>query len=455
MNANALVKSQRDNFNSNTTKPIAFRIGQLKLFLSTLKKNETLLCEAIHADYRKSAFDSFMLEFLTLYQDLEIAIRRLPNWASPKKVRTNLLNWPAKSYILPEPLGVALVIGAWNYPIQLSLAPVVGALAAGNTVILKPSELCSATSRALKRMINETFAPNYFTVVEGEIPETTALLNAKFDKIFFTGSTSVGKIVYQAAAKNLTPVTLELGGKSPAIITRDSDLDIPVKRLIWAKFINAGQTCIAPDYVLVHSSLEKAFLEKAKAEIIAADYSVSKGNYVQIINERNTSRILGLIDNNKVYFGGESNLESRHIAPTLMSNVTFEDRIMSEEIFGPVLPVISYTELDPVIAAIKERPKPLSLYLFTKDKQTKEKIFREISFGGGCVNDAVMHFSNDSLPFGGVGESGLGHYHGKAGFTTFSHYKSILDKPTWMEPNLKYYPSTWLKRKLLKLVAGV
>jgi acyl-CoA reductase-like NAD-dependent aldehyde dehydrogenase len=233
MNANALVKNQRDNFNSNITKPIAFRIGQLKLFLSTLKKNEALLCEAIHADYKKSAFDSFMLEFLTLYQDLEIAIRRLSRWASPKKVRTNLLNWPAKSYILPEPLGVALVIGAWNYPIQLSLAPVVGALAAGNTVVLKPSELCSATSRALERMINGTFAPNYFTVVEGEIPETTALLNAKFDKIFFTGSSSVGKIVYQAAAKNLTPVTLELGGKSPVIITRDSDLDIPVKRLIW------------------------------------------------------------------------------------------------------------------------------------------------------------------------------------------------------------------------------
>jgi aldehyde dehydrogenase (NAD+) len=227
-----------------------------------------------------------------------------------------------------------------------------------------------------------------------------------------------------------------------------------VKRLIWAKFINAGQTCIAPDYVVVHESLEKTFLEKAKAEIIAANYSVSNRNYVQIINERNTLRILGLIDKDKVYFGGESNLESRHIAPTLMSNVKFEDRIMSEEIFGPVLPVINYRELEPVIAAIKERPKPLSLYLFTKDKQTKEKILREISFGGGCINDAVMHFSNDNLPFGGVGESGIGHYHGEAGFKTFSHYKSILEKPTWMEPNLKYYPRTWLKRALLKLVAG-
>jgi aldehyde dehydrogenase (NAD+) len=453
MNANALVKNQRDNFNSNTTKPIPFRIGQLKLFLSTLKKNEALLCEAMHADYKKSAFDSFMSEFLTLYQDLEIAIRRLPRWSSPKKVGTNLLNWPAKSYILPEPLGVALVIGAWNYPIQLSLAPVVGALAAGNTVVLKPSELCSATSAALEKMINGTFDPSYFTVVEGEIPETTALLEAKFDKIFFTGSTSVGKIVYQAAAKHLTPVTLELGGKSPVIITGDSDLDISVKRLIWAKFLNAGQTCIAPDYVLVHKSVEKTFLEKAKAEIIAANYSVSNRNYVQIINEKNTSRILELIDKDKVYFGGESNLESRHIAPTLMSNVTFEDRIMSEEIFGPILPVISYTELDPVIAAIKERPKPLALYLFTKDQQTKEKILREISFGGGCVNDAVMHFSNDSLPFGGVGESGIGNYHGEAGFRTFSHHKSILDKPTWMEPNLKYSPHNWLKRKLLKWVA--
>ena len=416
MNANALVKNQRDNFNSNKTKPLAFRIGQLKLFLSTLKKNEARLCEAIHTDYKKSAFDSFMLEFLTLYEDLEMAIRRLPRWSRPKKVGTNLLNWPAKSYILPEALGVTLVIGAWNYPIQLSLAPVVGALAAGNTVILKPKRTLSATSHALEKMINETFDPDYFTVVEGEIPETTALLNAKFDKIFFTGSTSVGKIVYQAAAKNLTPVTLELGGKSPVIITADSDLDISVKRLIWAKFINAGQTCIAPDYAPVHKSLEKAFLEKAKAEILAADYSVLNRNYVQIINERNTSRIAGLIDQEKVYFGGQSNLESRYIAPTLMSNVTFEDKIMSEEIFGPILPVISYTELDPVIATIKERPNPLSLYLFTKNEQTKKKILREISFGGGCVNDAVMHFSNDSLPFGGVGESGMGNYHGEAGF---------------------------------------
>ena len=277
MNANALIKNQRDYFNSNATKPIAFRIGRLKLFLSALKKNEALMYEAIHADYKKSEFDSFLTEFLILYEDLKTAIQKLSKWARKKKVRTNLLNWPAKSYILPEPLGVALVIGAWNYPIQLSLAPVVAAMAAGNTVILKPSELSSATSRALAKMVGETFNPNYFKVVEGGVPETTALLEAKFDKIFFTGSTTVGRIVYQAAAKNLTPVTLELGGKSPVIITEDCDLDVSVKRLIWAKFVNAGQTCIAPDYVLVHKSVEKMFLEKAKAEIVASDLSVSNG----------------------------------------------------------------------------------------------------------------------------------------------------------------------------------
>jgi aldehyde dehydrogenase (NAD+) len=364
------------------------------------------------------------------------------------------LNWPAQSYILPEPLGVTLVIGAWNYPIQLSLAPVVASLAAGNTVILKPSELCPATSREIARMVNENFDPSYFKVVEGGVAETTALLAEKFDKIFFTGSTKVGKIVYAAAAKNLTPVTLELGGKSPAIVTADCDLDVSAKRLIWAKFLNAGQTCIAPDYVLVHQSVEKAFLEKAKREIVAADLSLANGNYVQIIDEKNTARIIDLIDQTKVYYGGEHNIKERYIAPTLLSGIGFSDKIMEEEIFGPVLPVIGYTDIETVIKEIKTRPKPLSLYFFTRNRSAEKKVLRELSFGGGCVNDAVMHIANGDLPFGGVGESGLGRYHGEAGFGAFSHYKSILRKPYWLETNLKYSPHTPLKLKLLKWISG-
>jgi len=450
----SLVENQRAYFNSNASKSVAFRIEQLKRLRSILKANEPAIFEAINTDYQKSGFDSFLTEFLVLYDDLDVAIRKVSRWAKTKRAPTNLLNWPSSSYIIPEPLGVTLVIGAWNYPIQLSLTPVVAAMAAGNTIILKPSELCSATSRITAKLINENFAPEYFKVVEGGIPETTELLDEKFDKIFFTGSTTVGRIVYQAAAKNLTPVTLELGGKSPVIVTPDCDLDVSVKRLVWAKFLNAGQTCIAPDYVLVHEAVEKAFIERVKREIKASNLSIANGNYVQIINERNTTRIVGLIDKAKVVLGGEHSLRERFIAPTLMTGVEFTDRIMSEEIFGPVLPVLRYTNLDAAIAEIKARPKPLSLYLFTNDPRIKEKVLREVSFGGGCVNDSIMHISNGNLPFGGVGGSGMGRYHGEAGFHAFSHYKSILDKPVWFEPSVKYFPHTSLKLRLLRWLAG-
>jgi aldehyde dehydrogenase (NAD+) len=449
-----LVKAQRAFFNSNATKPVEFRIAQLQRFREMLEKNEAALCEAIRADYGKSEFDSVLSEFLITYDDLEGAIRNVRKWSRRKRVRTNLLNWPARSYIIPEPLGVTLVIGAWNYPIQLSLAPVAASMAAGNTVILKPSELCAATSRIIAKLVSEHFAPEYFKVVEGGVPETTALLEQTFDKIFFTGSTSVGRIVYQAAARNLTPVTLELGGKSPAIFTPGCDLAVSVKRLVWAKFLNAGQTCIAPDYALVHESVLAEFLEKTKHEIGASRFSLANGNYVQIINERNTARIIDLIDPAKVCVGGDHVLAERYVAPTVMAGVAWSDKIMAEEIFGPVLPVISYTDLDAAIAEIKARPKPLALYLFTRDTQTRVKVLREVSFGGGCVNDAIMHISNGHLPFGGVGGSGLGSYHGEAGFRTFSHYKSILDKPAWFEPSVKYFPHTRAKLNVLRWLAG-
>ncbi|GLU57122.1 aldehyde dehydrogenase [Dyadobacter frigoris] len=449
-----LVKLQRSYFNSNATKPVDFRITQLQKLYDLILLNEDKLGDAIHKDYGKAKFETFLTELYIVYDELKTAISELKDWAQFKPIKTNLLNQPAKSYIIPEPLGVSLVIGPWNYPYQLSLGPVVAAMAAGCTVILKPSELTANSSGLVAKLINENFDRKYLAAVEGGIPQTTALLEQKFDVIFFTGSVPVGKIIYQAAAKYLTPVILELGGKSPVIITEDSDLDIAAKRMVWAKFINAGQTCIAPDYVYVHEQVEKEFLEKVAAEIRLADYSIANENFVNIVNERNTSRVAALIDPSKVFVGGQYNIEKRFIEPTVMTGVTWEDKVMQEEIFGPILPVLTYDDLDCVIAAIKERPKPLALYLFTKDETIKEKVLSEVSFGGGCVNEALMHISNGDLPFGGVGDSGIGNYHGEAGFRAFSHYKSILDKELVADPDVKYSPHTEEKLALLKSVVA-
>jgi len=450
-----LIQAHRQFFNANKTKDVAFRIQQLKKFYSVIRANEAFLMKAIDDDFKKSQFDTFTNELALLYCDIKDAIKNVKKWAAPKKVRTNLINLPSKSYILPEPLGVSLVIGAWNYPYQLSLVPAVASLAAGNTVVLKPSELPVHTSKAMAKIINDSFDPHYFTVVEGGVPETTALLNEKFDKIFFTGSVSVGKIVYQAAARHLTPVTLELGGKSPAIVTENCNMAISVKRLIWAKYLNAGQTCIAPDYVFVHEKVKDQFLELAKKEIKESEFSFSNGNYVQIINNRNMSRLIDLMEPSKVYWGGNYHTENRLIEPTIMTDISFSDKVMQEEIFGPILPVLTYQNIDTIIAEIKSRPKPLACYVFTNDHHIKTKILNELSFGGGGINDAIMHITNSNMAFGGVGESGIGAYHGEAGFKIFTHYKSILDKPSWFEPTLKYHPHTDNKLKWIKRLMGL
>ncbi|HSQ47355.1 MAG TPA: aldehyde dehydrogenase [Lutibacter sp.] len=447
-----IVKKQREFFNSNQTKTIDFRIQQLKKLRKLLTDNESLLNDAIYADFKKSAFDTFTNELALLYIDIDEAIRNVKKWAKRKSVKTNILNFPAKSYIIPEPLGVSLIIGAWNYPYQLSIAPAIASIGAGNTIILKPSELPNETSKLMAKLINENFDPAYFIVIEGGISETTELLKQRFDKIFFTGSVPVGKIIYQAAAKYLTPVTLELGGKSPAIVTDDRHLEVIVKRLVWAKFLNAGQTCIAPDYVLVPQALEKRFLELVKKEIEKENFSVQNGNYIQIINTKNISRLANLLDTEKVYYGGNYDEQSRIFEPTIMHQVNFDDKVMQKEIFGPILPVISYQTLDAAIAKIKEGEKPLSCYIFSSNNTLKNKLLNELSFGGGAINDAIMHITNSNLPFGGVGESGIGSYHGEYGFKTFSHYKSILEKLTWIEPNLKYFPHSKLKLWWIKLL---
>lgn len=445
-----LIQAQRNFFNSDATKDIKFRKQQLKKLLDVLKDNEQLMYDAIYTDFKKSSFDTFTTELGLVYSDIKEAIKKVDEWSSIKKRPTNLLNFPAKSYVIPEPLGVSLVIGAWNYPYQLSFAPVVSAIVAGCTVILKPSEIPENTSKVIAKIVNSNFDSNFFKVVEGGVEETTELLKEKFDKIFFTGSTAVGKIVYQAAAKHLTPVTLELGGKSPTFITPSANLKIAAKRLIWSKFLNAGQTCIAPDYLLVHKSIKDEFLKLLKSEIENSHFDTNNGNYAQIVNKRNVERLVKLIDTEKVYFGGDYDIEKRFIEPTILDDISFEDSIMKEEIFGPILPIIYYDNLDEAIAKVKELPKPLSCYVFTKNKSSKNKILNGISFGGGCVNEAVMHLSNPNFGFGGVGDSGMGSYHGEEGFKAFSHFKSILDKPTWIEPNIKYYPHTPLKLKLLK-----
>ena len=451
MNINEIFKKQKDFFNSNKTKEIGFRIEQLKKLKKILKENEKNLYKAIYEDFGKSEFETYLSELSLIYHEINIFIKKIKKWSKNKKVSTNFANFPAKSYIIPEPLGNTLIIGAWNYPFQLSLIPALSSLAAGNTVILKPSELPAKTSKIIAKIINENFPNYYFTVIEGGIKETTELLEYKFDKIFFTGSIPVGRIVYQAAAKNLTPVTLELGGKSPTFVLPDCNLKKTVKRIVWAKFLNAGQTCVAPDYILVHKSIEEKFLlaiEKELNKYHKNDYDISE-NYTRIINENNFERLVNLIDEDKVFFGGAINKENRFIAPTILQNVSFNDKIMEDEIFGPILPVISFFNFDKVIQEVKERPKPLSCYIYSKNKKDIKKILKEISFGGGVINDSIMHLSNSNLPFGGVGFSGIGSYHGEAGFRTFSHYKSILDKPFWYESKLKYPPYT--KRKLKKI----
>lgn len=440
-----IVTKQRTFFGTHVTRNLNFRIQNLKKLRKTLRANEDLLYDAIHSDFKKSRFETYISELALVYKDIDDAIKNLHKWNRKQRVKTNLINFPGKSYIQPEPLGVSLVIGAWNYPYMLSLAPLVAAMAAGCTVIVKPSELTPGTSSAMAKIISESFSEEYLAVVQGGVPETTQLLQQKFDKIFFTGSTTVGKIVYKAAAKHLTPVTLELGGKSPAIVTSDCKLKLTVKRLIWAKFLNAGQTCIAPDYVLVDRTIEAKFLDLCKAEIEKEQHSFAHGNYTQIINERNLERLREYIDPSKIFYGGKIDGTQRHIEPTLLQNISFDDAVMQAEIFGPILPVIAYDSLEEAIAKVRELPKPLSCYVFTTTRRTKQKVLDEISFGGGMVNDAVTHITNSNLPFGGVGPSGIGAYHGETGFKAFTHYKSVIEKSNLLEFPLKYFPHTKVK----------
>jgi aldehyde dehydrogenase (NAD+) len=455
-NFNIDIEAQREFFNTNITKDVSFRISQLKKLESVLRSNQSLMDEAIYKDFKKGSFENYATELSIIYHEIDNYIKNIKTWSRRIRVKTDLANIPSKSYVIPEPFGVVLVIGAWNYPFQLSILPMVAAIAAGNTVIIKPSELSLNSSHAMAKIINDNFDSNYIKVIEGGVEETTALLREKFDKIFYTGSTNVGKIVMKAAAQHLCPVVLELGGKSPSFVFNDANIKITAKRLIWAKFLNGGQTCVAPDYLLLEKGVKDKLVAEMKQQIveILGDNPIDSEAFVRIINPRHFDRLSLLIDKKKVVYGGQTIAEELYIEPTLMDNVSFDDLVMQEEIFGPILPMIEFDNLDWAIKQVKDRPKPLALYIFGKNRSDINKILNEVSFGGGAVNDAIMHLTNSALPFGGVGDSGTGSYHGKYGFEAFTHYKSVLDKSTLFEPSIKYAPYSGFKLKLLKLLMG-
>ncbi|MCI3935945.1 aldehyde dehydrogenase [Chryseobacterium aahli] len=450
MNYQDILHSQREFFNTQKTKNLKFRKMYLEKLRDLIIQNENFLYEAIDKDFGKSQFETYVTEISFVIKDIDYYLKNLNSLSKPKKVTTNLANQIATSKIHSEPLGCTLIIGAWNYPYQLSLSPLIASIAAGNCCILKPSEIAENTMKAMAKIINENFPPEYIYVVEGGIDETTEILKLKFDKIFFTGSTKVGKIVYKAAAEHLTPVTLELGGKSPVIVTKEANIEVAAKRIVWGKFLNAGQTCVAPDYILVEESVKEQFLESLKKFIAEFRYESNSEQYTRIINKKNFERLTQLIDPQKVYFGGNFNEENLYIEPTILDNVNWEDDVMQDEIFGPILPVISFTNFHQALNSILELEKPLSAYIFTNNNEEKNLFTQKLSFGGGCINDVVMHLGNDNLPFGGVGNSGMGSYHGKFGFETFSHQKAILDRATWGEPDLKYPPYSENKIKWIK-----
>lgn len=457
MDINSLVKSQRQFAHDGQAKSIFFRKEQLAKLKKLIKQYEESLYQAIYQDFKKSSFETYVTELALVNHEIDVALKNLSKWAAPKKVKTGLANQPGKSYILAEPYGTTLIIGAWNYPYQLTLGPLVAAIGAGNTAIIKPSELPQNTSSVLTHLINEHFDAAYIHVIEGDAAVTQELLTYRFDKLFFTGSTHVGRIVAKAAAEHLTPITLELGGKSPCFVFADADLTISAKRIVWGKFLNAGQTCIAPDYLLVEKEIYSEFMIELKKQItlIVGENPLESESYSRIINQAHVKRLQELLkDKKKIFTGGKIVLEEHYVEPTILQDIDFQDNIMKEEIFGPILPVIPFTDLDAMILEIKAKPRPLALYLFGKDKGRQEKILRSISFGGGCINDVLMHISNLRLPFGGVGESGMGSYHGESGFNAFSHFKGILQKKLWFEPPLKYAPYSQWKLKLIKLLLG-
>jgi len=410
--------------------------------LNCIQSNEKAIIEALYADFKKPAFEVVATETSYIEAELRYTIKNIEKWARPKKVLPTFLNFPSTDFIYKEPYGKVLIIAPWNYPYQLALSPLIAAVAAGNQVVVKPSELTPHTSALLAKIIEASFDPQHVTCVEGGVAVAQSLLEERWDYIFFTGSSSVGKIVAQAAAIHLTPVTLELGGKNPCIIDATANLKLAAKRIVWGKFINAGQTCIAPDYLLVSKTVKEAFVSFLKIEIQLAygDRPKDSPDYGRIVNEKNWKRLVALLENETVLWGGDSSVEDCYIAPTLLDESAIDSAVMEDEIFGPILPIISYSSESDLESYILKYEKPLALYVFTSDHNFAQKMVTSYSYGGGCINDTLVQFTNKRLPFGGVGHSGMGAYHGAQSFLLFSHKKSVVKRGTWLDVPTRYAP---------------
>ncbi|MEO1761247.1 MAG: aldehyde dehydrogenase [Cyanobacteria bacterium J06629_18] len=439
------IQNQRVFFQTGETKNIYFRIQQLKTLKQAILDNQIEILKALKTDLNKPFAESFTAEIALVVKEIEYAIKYIKSWSKPKKSSIIWQMLPASAKVYPEPLGVVLVLGAWNYPFQLVIAPLIGAIAAGNCVILKPSEIAVNTSNLIAEIFNQYFDKSYLAVVEGGVETSQKLLAEKFNHIFFTGSVTVGKIIMEAAAKQLTPVTLELGGKSPCIVDTEIDIQVAAKRITWGKFFNAGQTCLAPDYLLVDKKIKDNLLSEIKKclQEFYGENPEKSSDYARIINQKQFDRLVNYLkdlDNEKIIVGGETTSEELYIAPTLIDNISWNDKVMQSEIFGPILPIIEFTDIAEAINIVNSHPKPLALYLFSQNKNLQKQVLQKTSFGGGCINHTLIHYTTPSLPFGGIGNSGIGSYHGKAGFDTFSHYKSIVKKPFFPDIKLLYPP---------------
>ena len=442
MNIDLLLENQRKFFQSGTTLSVDFRISMLKKLQTAVEQHEAEICSALTADLGKSDFEGFMCEVGLVKSEISYMIRHTRRFASHRRVRTPLAQFASHSYKKPSPYGNVLIMSPWNYPFLLTIDPLADAIAAGNNAILKPSANYPATSSVIAKIVEACFPPEYVAVVTGGRKENATLLEKKFDLVFFTGSQTVGKEVLRHTAEHLTPAVLELGGKSPCIVDSTAKLELAAKRIVFGKFLNCGQTCVAPDYILCHHSI-KDLLVAEICDQIKRQYGetpLENPDYGKIINEKHFDRICGLIDHNKVIAGGASRRETLQIAPTVMDHITWDDAVMQEEIFGPLMPILTFDSFDEVYALLADKPKPLALYLFSEDKHRIQEVTERCSYGGGCINDTIIHLATSAMGFGGVGESGMGSYHGKDGFDAFSHFKSIVDKKTWMDLPMRYQP---------------
>ncbi len=449
-----IFRAQRNFFLTGKTRDISFRERQLKHLLSCIRTGEQDILQALFQDLGKTGFEAYTTELGVVYQELKLAINKLKKWSAPVRVRTSLINRPGKSRIMPEPYGTVLILGAWNYPFQLTLAPLIPAVAAGNTVLLKPGESAPHTAQIIDRLINSCFQPEYIHVFQGGADLAAELVSMPFDKIFFTGSSRVGKKIMARAAANLTPVTLELGGKSPALVLADADLDVTARRIAWGKAVNAGQTCIAPDHILVHESVAGQLIKLLSREfdryICPDSIDDQQRSWPRIINHTHFDRLEHLVDKSKVVYEQKRHRDSRTFSPVILYPSSFHDPCMQEEIFGPILPVLPFHDQKQILDKISLQPKPLALYLFTSSTKSGRRIMKELSFGGGAVNDVILHAAGTELPFGGVGASGMGRYHGQSGFNEFSNWKSILFRPGRPDPGFRYPPWSGWKYRLAR-----